>query len=300
MQVVTAHAVAQQAEVRTNVKQGALIGGSVCFVLGIIVMVMSGWLVIFYGPLFFVAFILSIVAMAQRRVLGGVLLLLLTIIVPPVLLIGGASSLVAEKVDQARAQARLSASASPTQPSDGDTNVAADAAAPADTSAPQPPAQTAAPQVIGDSVIIAGVKITVQGARIANVNRESLSGTRESKEKYLIIDVTLENTTQGKIIHLQQVWQNAKLTDNFDNVLESHFSDTYAVSTIVGHVSSHDLRPGEKVSDTIIFDLPVEAATSFTMTVKPGFWKNVGDRRVQRLSEETFTILLKRENIKRS
>jgi len=43
------------------------------------------WSFFIYGPLFLVAFILSIVAMAQRRVLGGMLLLLATLIVPTIL-----------------------------------------------------------------------------------------------------------------------------------------------------------------------------------------------------------------------
>ena len=72
-------------EIQTNVKQGALIGGFVCFVIGIIFMFSSLWSFFLYGPLFLAAFVLSIVAMSQRRVLGGIGLLLLTLIVPGVL-----------------------------------------------------------------------------------------------------------------------------------------------------------------------------------------------------------------------
>lgn len=76
---------AAPAVVQTNVKQGALIGGIACFAIGIILMFLSMWSFIIYGPLFLVAFILSIVAMAQRRVLGGILLLLATLVVPTIL-----------------------------------------------------------------------------------------------------------------------------------------------------------------------------------------------------------------------
>ena len=48
-------------------------------------MVLSLFTFFLYGPIFFVAFILSIVAMSQRRVLGGISLLLATLIVPTVL-----------------------------------------------------------------------------------------------------------------------------------------------------------------------------------------------------------------------
>lgn len=71
--------------VLTNVKQGALIGGWVCFGLGLVFMFVSLFFVFLYGPLFLVAFILSIVAMAQRRIWGGVALLLATLILPTVL-----------------------------------------------------------------------------------------------------------------------------------------------------------------------------------------------------------------------
>lgn len=66
-----------------NVKQGALIGGVVCFALGMAIMAFSVWLVPVYGALLFAAFVLSIVAMSQRRVAGGVMLLLGCVILAP-------------------------------------------------------------------------------------------------------------------------------------------------------------------------------------------------------------------------
>jgi len=71
------------AELQTNVKQGALIGGWVCFGVGTAFLFLSLWTVIFYAPLFLAAFVLSIVAMSQRRVAGGLILLLCCVIIPP-------------------------------------------------------------------------------------------------------------------------------------------------------------------------------------------------------------------------
>jgi hypothetical protein len=70
--------------VQTNVKQGALLGGLVCLLLGLGFMYFSLFSFIFYGPLFLVALILSVVAMAQGRVAGGVLLLLFSLVVPTI------------------------------------------------------------------------------------------------------------------------------------------------------------------------------------------------------------------------
>jgi len=78
----------QKQTVETNVKQGALIGGAVCFVLGVVMMCVSLWTVIVYAPLFLAAFVLSIVAMAQKRIAGGVILLVMTVLLPPILAIG--------------------------------------------------------------------------------------------------------------------------------------------------------------------------------------------------------------------
>src|SRR6266568_1902827 len=76
------------ADVQTNVKQGAVIGGWVCFGVGVAFMLLSLWAFIFYAPLFFAAFVLSIVAMAQRRVAGGLTLLLCCVIIPPLTFFG--------------------------------------------------------------------------------------------------------------------------------------------------------------------------------------------------------------------
>jgi hypothetical protein len=69
----------------TNVKQGAIIGGCACFGVGLFCMFLSPSVFFLYGPLFLVAFILSIVAMSQNRVVCGIMLLLATLIIPPVL-----------------------------------------------------------------------------------------------------------------------------------------------------------------------------------------------------------------------
>ncbi len=76
---------AVSAELQTNVKQGALIGSGVCLALGIAFMFWSLFWFVAYVPLFFAAFVLSIVAMAQKRVVGGILLLLGSAVLPTIL-----------------------------------------------------------------------------------------------------------------------------------------------------------------------------------------------------------------------
>ena len=74
-------------KVRSNVNQGVVIGGWVCCAIGLAAMYFSIWNFFIYGPLFSVAFILSLIAIVQKRSSVGILLLLVTIIIPS--LMGG-------------------------------------------------------------------------------------------------------------------------------------------------------------------------------------------------------------------
>lgn len=71
------------ASARTSPKETAAIAGCICFGLGIAFMFLSLATFFIYVPLFLVAFILSIVAMARGRIATGIILLLLTLVVPP-------------------------------------------------------------------------------------------------------------------------------------------------------------------------------------------------------------------------
>jgi len=72
----------QLQDVHASVKQGAIIGGWVFLILGVVTMYLSMWTFVIYGPLFIIVIILSIVAMSLRRILGGIALLLTTLILP--------------------------------------------------------------------------------------------------------------------------------------------------------------------------------------------------------------------------
>lgn len=291
-------------EVKTNVKQGALIGGYVCFLLGVIFMCLTLWSVIFYAPLFFVAFILSIVAMAQKRIAGGVLLLLATLIIPPL----GFVAIPAFKSARAAAAAHAQQAQMIDQPTVRSTSSVEEASP---TSQPNPSDEMVAlrpeatnptvPELrLGESVVIDEIKITPQQARVGYIERKSMfgDGTTKSEKKYLIIDVMLENTSEGKIIYLQDIWEKTKIKDDFENVEGTEFSGDLMVGSIVGFVHSAKMKPKENLKDMIIFDLPVDAAKQFTIESDPGFWKSVGKDRVRQLSDSSFLLKLNREEIK--
>ena len=85
----------------SEVKQGAAIGGWVCFGLGVLFMYFSLWSFLLYTPLFLVAFILAIVALAQKRIGSGISLLLSCLIVPAVLWIYLGATRTAKTIENA-------------------------------------------------------------------------------------------------------------------------------------------------------------------------------------------------------
>ena len=74
-------------ELQTNIRQGAAIGGWVCFGVASVIMFIPipTWFI--YGPLYLASFILSIVGISQRRIASGIMLLLANVIGAPVLFV---------------------------------------------------------------------------------------------------------------------------------------------------------------------------------------------------------------------
>jgi uncharacterized protein (DUF983 family) len=281
-------------EVRTNVKQGALIGAVACFVIGLILMFVSLWSFIIYSPLFLAAFILSIVAMSQKRVAGGLVTLLLTLIVPPILFFGLGAVRGKKAVDEvSKALDQASAHAEKT------IDVPAPTVSVPSPVAAEEPAKLVPTVLLGSSVVIDEVQIAVRGVRIDHIERKSLFGdsTRRSDQKYLLLDLTLQNTSPGRIVYLQQIWEHTKLIDEFDNIEGCKFSDGFSTDSIVGYIGSTKLKPGESQNDMMIFDLPVDAAQSFRIESDPRIWKSMGEDRVKELSDDSFTITFTRGQI---
>jgi len=63
-------------------RNGALVGGWCCLVIAVLLAIWQPITFAIYVPMFLAAFVLAIVAIAQRRITSGVILLLLSIILP--------------------------------------------------------------------------------------------------------------------------------------------------------------------------------------------------------------------------
>jgi len=162
----------------------------------------------------------------------------------------------------------------------------------------EPPKQI--PSVpLGSAIVIDEVRITVRGVRLDHIEKRSMFGDiSRSDDRYLIVNLELQNTSPGRIIYLQQIWEHTKLVDNFDNIEGAKFSDGFMMESIVGYIGSTKLKPGDKENDMMIFDLPVDAAQSFRIECDPRFWKSTGEDTVRELSDESFKIEFTRNQIR--
>jgi hypothetical protein len=149
---------------------------------------------------------------------------------------------------------------------------------------------------IGDSIDIDDVKLTVRGVQIDNIRKKPLFGgtSTPSENKYLIIDISLQNVSPGKIIEAGS-WTDATIKDNFDNFerAESFFLD-------VEGCFRGSLMPGKIEYCMIIFKLPLANAEAFTVKVSPSFYrKDESGSMVQSISSsQKLKIMFTRAQIR--
>jgi hypothetical protein len=106
------------------------------------------------------------------------------------------------------------------------------------------------------------VRVRVSGVRIDLVALKGLTGNRTSKDKLLQIDLTIDNLSATKLVHLRG-WGGAEfegfpsLQDNFKN---SYRKVSFGIfDRPVGQVERNDdIYPGKSITDVLIFDVPVQ------------------------------------------
>ena len=82
-------------------KNGLVIVGWFCLIIGIALMFYSLWTAFLYAPLFLVSFILAIILMSKKRVASGVILLLCSLVIPGILFFYLSLSRSAKAIDEA-------------------------------------------------------------------------------------------------------------------------------------------------------------------------------------------------------
>lgn len=237
----------------TNIKQGALIGAIVCFIIGLSVQLFSGFLIFLYAPIYFAAFVLAITAMSQRKILGGMTILLLSLIIPFMVSMVKVGKL-ATKIEEAK------------------------------NTPPQDQSyinwkwmRFNQPLSIGEDL-----KLTLVGASIAKpIIIDGFDGGKNFGEKeVLILKIKCSNITSNKKIEYN-TWRGqgfsirkdtATLEDNNGNRyrLISYGSMDYPLGAIR---FSESIYPGKDIEDILIFELPVNNCEHLFLTLPA---KNIG------------------------
>jgi len=152
---------------------------------------------------------------------------------------------------------------------------------------------------IGESVIIDNIEITIKNISIGKLKeKKKYSMFKVPNEDYLLVKVQLKNISKGKLITIQDSWRSSILIDNFNNNYKVIESYNLNKDNLVDTISSTRIKPKEVLMDTMIFELPLQNARSFTINVKPVFYKFKGDGLLESISSgEKFKILFNRNNI---
>ncbi len=145
-----------------------------------------------------------------------------------------------------------------------------------------------------------GIEILITGfhiGKLQKIPREFSFGYVPDKP-FLLADVAMKNITEGTIIHVQDVWEHATVTDNFGNVYSAPSSLGLDRSDVHGLISSQPLKPGEAVTDMIVIDAPLDNALKFTLSCDPNFFRPAGNQRLNQISDKSFKLEFTRSDIK--
>lgn len=155
-----------------------------------------------------------------------------------------------------------------------------DEAAPAEAEASRPDEAAFDGYVITPSEFKVGdVEVRVTSIAIGQVPLKSISGEGRSQNEHFAIKFTLTNTSETRMVSFR-TWAGAdfslgrdyaSLTDNHDNVYRR--IDFGIMNEVIGQTKNTNVRPGQTVTDVVVFETPVQAAKTFELTLPHG---NIG------------------------
>jgi hypothetical protein len=154
------------------------------------------------------------------------------------------------------------------------------------------------PVSLGQSVLIDGVRITPLQARLTALHRQERADTAGATEhRYLVIDVSLENTLPAKVLYLRDVWVGARLIDSQGRVDATVLPGTTLFRGVAGHVNSVELGPGEIFRNIMIFAPPAPAAAEYRIEANPGIWEQIDPDMIRQVSDTPLVLTIRQAEI---
>lgn len=146
--------------------------------------------------------------------------------------------------------------------------------------------------------VVDQVRITVTSARIGPVERtDPLGASAKSERLYLVLDMKLENTSSRESIYLLHAWEQSKLIDDLQTVMQPAFRNRFSVDRVVGTLEATELKPGQVVEDRLVFEAPPPEATLFRLVSDPGFWRKTPEGRYLPVSRSQFEVTFSRDDL---
>jgi len=131
---------------------------------------------------------------------------------------------------------------------------------------------------LGNSITSGFIRVTFDDVRSGTVTFEDVLGNRAASEQdYLIVDLTLLNISEDRVVTLQAPWKNTRLVDSVGAHAMVIYEQRSGFDRIEGAVQTAELEPGASTRDRIVFELPKTLSENYMITSDPGFMSQSQD-----------------------
>lgn len=151
---------------------------------------------------------------------------------------------------------------------------------------------------LGEMIDMGAVRVRVSGARIGTVLRVTpLGETRETERPFLSLAIELSNPSRTESVFLLHAWEQAVLIDEDGRSYQPAFPTRYAVDRVVGTLEATELKPGQSMTDKLVFDVPSAESERFRLRAAPGFWRKTTSGAHTAISTEPLEVAFSRGEI---
>jgi hypothetical protein len=154
------------------------------------------------------------------------------------------------------------------------------------------------PIKIGTPITISDIKITVKSVSTGKLEekKDAMFTPKMADIDHLLVKISLENISEGRIITIQNSFSETVLSDEFDNNYQPKDLGI-GRSGIIGIAQSEKMRPESVLADMIVFDLPLKNTKKYKLVFEPKFYKNDGKGMLEKISKGKFILQFTREDV---
>lgn len=148
----------------------------------------------------------------------------------------------------------------------------------------QQPAPPPIKAEIGKPFTIDGIEIVLTDVRIGGVADGKPAADALPEAQFLKVNFKLRNTTESKIVTIQDPWNSTRLKDEHGNFYKAQ---NVSLGELRTSQLNTKLRPGADASGVIFFEVPLKVAKEVKILIEPGFYRDNGDGTLDDLSKDS-------------